>query len=37
VKYWSNHFDVDAELQVSGPDSGCLSTEIDTLIYRITQ
>jgi signal transduction histidine kinase len=37
VKKWSKHFDVDAELHVSGPDSGRLSTEIETVIYRVTQ
>jgi PAS domain S-box-containing protein len=37
VKNWSKHFDVNAELHVSGPDSGWLSTEIENVIYRVTQ
>jgi PAS domain S-box-containing protein len=37
VENWSKHFDVDAELHISGEDNDKLSAEAETVIYRVVQ
>jgi len=37
TRHWSEHFQVPVELHTTGMDSGQLTDELDTALYRITQ